>query len=162
MKYFIVPFLLIVFSCKQNSRDTSSSTQVFEFDTLYLTAEQVKTEEDYEKSLVIVINTVPPETQLEVGKTDTMTVKIHRMENYPALIKNMVNCRLVRLDSSWFTITPDSINCSFEVWQDYDSGRVISRMKTPYGDSTRVTYKMLEGEHIVGKINMTKYVANKR
>ena len=143
-------------------QETSNENQQVELDTVFYTDRNVQTEEDRKKNPVIVINTVPPDQQLIIGKTDTMTIKIHRMENYPAVIKNTINCKLIRLDNEYFSFTPDSANCSFEVWQDYNSGKVISQLKTSFEDSIRVTYKMLEGEHIVGKVNMSKYVANRR
>ncbi len=163
MKYFTATFLLIsLFSCNKTVQETGSENPLVELDTVFYTDRYVQTEEDQKKNPVILINTVPPDEQLIIGKTDTMTIKIHRMENYPAVIKNTINCKLTRLDNEYFSFTPDSVNCSFEVWQDYDSGKVISQLKTSFEDSIRVTYKMLEGEHIVGKVNMSKYVANRR
>ena len=155
----VLIFIAIV-SCNQNTEATNTN-QLPGYDTLYSVSPELKHLEDISKRLVIHINTVPPEKQLVVGVTDTISITIKRMEGYPIIIKKSINCELNQLENDLFTFKPAGVNCSFEVWQDYDSGNVILNRKTLLNDSLSVKYTAINGTYVVGRVNMSKYVVDK-
>ncbi|MEM9299790.1 MAG: hypothetical protein AAGA64_15565 [Bacteroidota bacterium] len=146
-KHIILIMLISVSSCVQRQ---SSVTERGKVDTIYADTHHLADRTYFKgKHPVIKISgTDNSFVDFEVGKADTVSIVVSNFRKYQTEIRNEKQISLNRIAENLYLITPHKSPFYLEVWQNYDSGKVVLKRFDIEGRSYVSSYN---GWRIVGK-----------
>ncbi len=88
----------------------------------------------------------------KIGRTDTIRLTVKNFSNYETELRNETNVLTQDLGLNKYLITPTDSNFRFEIWQNYDSGKVIL---TRFDQNQQANYSNYDGWRTVGFLKLT-------
>jgi hypothetical protein len=124
-----------------------------ELDTVYADIHYVKNREvvDGKLPIISISNKRNESVNLKIGQTDTIELEVLNFGNYETELRNSKNLEIESIGQNQYLLTPTDSSTYFEVWQDYDSGRVIL---TRFDKNQQPHYSNYNGWTAVGKLNL--------
>ncbi len=144
-------FIFIVFSC---SNEQNNSVQSIEkLDTIYGNSHYAKDRSSFKHRIPIIKITSPDASYIDfkIGQPDTVVVEVSNFNNHTTEIRNQANVSIEVLDKNLYLFTPSDSIMYIEVWQYYDSGKVVLTVFETDGSSSTSPFS---GWRIVGKTDL--------